>query len=245
MKRYKITLSYLGTNYCGWQNQKNGVSVQQVVEEAFTKLFAEKTAVTASGRTDAGVHAEGQVAHFDAETTIPADKIPFAVNTLLPEDIRVLSCEQASEGFHARFGAKEKTYKYRLYVSPHLNPLKNNIAERITAKPNIGEMKRAAGIIVGKHDFKCFEAAGSAVKNTVRTVKKIEIDAEGSDIRISVTGDGFLYNMVRIIAGTLVDVGNGKINADDVEKIILSGDRTLSGKTLPAKGLTLISVEYK
>lgn len=245
MKRYKITLSYLGTNYCGWQNQKNGVSVQQVVEDAFTKLFAAKTSVTASGRTDAGVHAEGQVAHLDADTTIPAEKIPFAVNKMLPEDIRVLSCEQTSDDFHARYGAKEKTYKYCLYVSPHINPLKNGTAERIGVKLNIAEMKRAAEAIVGKHDFKCFEAAGSSVKNTIRTVKKIDIAAEGNDITVSVTGDGFLYNMVRIITGTLVDVGKGKINADDMEKIISSGDRTLSGKTLPAKGLTLISVEYK
>jgi Pseudouridylate synthase len=121
--RYAITVSYLGTNYCGWQNQKNGVSVQEVLEKAFTKLFGTKTAVYGSGRTDAGVHALGQVAHFDAETSIPAEKIPFAVNTMLPEDIRVTACKEVDDTFHARFRAKRKTYVYRIYYAPHGNPL--------------------------------------------------------------------------------------------------------------------------
>lgn len=245
MKRYKITVSYLGTNFCGWQIQKNGRSVQAELEQAFGKLFGQKTAVTGSGRTDAGVHATGQVAHFDAETSIPAEKIPFAVNTVLPEDVRVLFCEVAPEDFHARFQAKEKTYVYSLYISPHINPLKNATAEHIPVKLNLEDMKKAASQIVGTHDFKCFEATGSTVKNTVRTVKKVEITEEDGEIKISVTGNGFLYNMVRIIAGTLVDVGKGKIACGTISDVISSGDRTRAGKTLPAKGLCLLSVEYR
>ena len=245
MKRYKITVSYLGTNYCGWQTQKNGTSVQSVLENAFSKLFGAKTAVTGSGRTDAGVHALGQVAHFDAETSIPAEKIPFAINTMLPEDVRVLSCEEVSSDFHARFQAKEKTYVYKLYLSPHLNPLKNATAENICVPLDFEEMEKAARFIEGTHDFRCFEASGSSVKDTVRTVEKVEIIKNGEDVEIRVTGNGFLYNMVRIIAGTLVDVGKGKIAANDVEDIIKSGDRVRAGKTLPAKGLTLYSVKYK
>ena len=245
MKRYKITVSYLGTNYCGWQTQKNGTSVQSVLENAFSKLFGAKTAVTGSGRTDAGVHALGQVAHFDAETSIPAEKIPFAINTMLPEDVRVLSCEEVSSDFHARFQAKEKTYVYKLYLSPHLNPLKNATAENICVPLDFEKMEKAARFIEGTHDFRCFEASGSSVKDTVRTVEKVEIIKNGEDVEIRVTGNGFLYNMVRIIAGTLVDVGKGKIAANDVEDIIKSGDRVRAGKTLPAKGLTLYSVTYK
>lgn len=175
MKRYKITVSYLGTNYCGWQTQKNGTSVQSVLENAFSKLFGAKTAVTGSGRTDAGVHALGQVAHFDAETSIPAEKIPFAINTMLPEDVRVLSCEEVSPDFHARFQAKEKTYVYKLYLSPHLNPLKNATAENVCVPLDFEKMGKAARFIEGTHDFRCFEASGSSVKDTVRTVEKVEI----------------------------------------------------------------------
>ncbi len=245
MTRYKITVSYLGTNYCGWQTQKNGESVQAVLERAFSELFGADTAVTGSGRTDAGVHAIGQVAHFDAETSIPANKIPFAVNTTLPEDIRVTACEIVDDKFHARFCAKEKTYVYRLYIAPHSNPLKSATAAHIPVRLDIDAMQRAARQIEGTHDFKCFEAAGSTVKNTVRTVKEVKIEVNGEDIAVYVTGNGFLYNMVRIIVGTLVDVGKGKIAADDVADIITSGDRTRAGKTLPAQGLCLVSVIYK
>lgn len=242
--RYAVTIQYLGTNYCGWQNQKNGISVQGVLEKAFLKLFKGEVAVFGSGRTDAGVHALGQVAHFDTDSKIPADKIPFAVNTLLPNDIRVVGCKVVANDFHARFNAIQKTYVYRLYVSPHINPLKMHIAEHITGTLDIDNMVKASSYIEGTHDFKCFLASGSNVKSTVRTVSKIDIDCKNEDISISVSGDGFLYNMVRIIAGTLVDVGKGKIKADDIPNIILSKNRTLAGKTLQAKGLCLKEVKY-
>ena len=244
MKRYKITVSYLGTNYCGWQTQKNGTSVQSVLENAFSKLFGAKTAVTGSGRTDAGVHALGQVAHFDAETSIPAEKIPFAINTMLPEDVRVLSCEEVSPDFHARFQAKEKTYVYKLYLSPHLNPLKNATAENICVPLDFAEMEKAARFIEGTHDFRCFEASGSSVKDTVRTVEKVEIIKNGEDVEIRVTGNGFLYNMVRILTGTLVAAGTGAMTTADVMQVLEQKDRKLAGPTAPAQGLFLQQVKY-
>ena len=244
MKRYKITVSYLGTNYCGWQTQKNGTSVQSVLENAFSKLFGAKTAVTGSGRTDAGVHALGQVAHFDAETSIPAEKIPFAINTMLPEDVRVLSCEEVSSDFHARFQAKEKTYVYKLYLSPHLNPLKNATAENICVPLDFAEMEKAARFIEGTHDFRCFEASGSSVKDTVRTVEKVEIIKNGEDVEIRVTGNGFLYNMVRIITGTLLEVGKGDYPPEKVKEILAAKDRKMAGATARPEGLTLVQIRY-
>ncbi len=253
--RYKAVISYDGTNYVGWQNQLNGISVQEKLEFALTRTFGVFTPCTASGRTDAGVHAEGQVIHFDAKTSIPTEKIPYAVNTELPEDISMLHCEEVAADFNARFAAKRKTYRYSLYSSPHRLATLNHNHTRIVSPLNIDDMKKAAEFIVGEHDFKCFEASGSVVKSTVRTVFSLDIkveklaeikDAAFQPIKVDiiVSGNGFLYNMVRIIAGTLVYVGMGKLTPDDVKNIILSKDRTLAGKTLPPEGLTLVKVEY-
>ncbi len=272
--RYRAIISYLGTRYVGWQRQLNGLSVQEVLEKALTKAFGAPTSATASGRTDAGVHAEGQAVHFDAETSIPCDKIPFAVNAELPDDVSMLWCEPAPEGFNARFSAKRKTYCYKLYLSRHRRPLLDPTHEHIVIPLDRTLMCSAARVIEGTHDFKCFEAAGSVIKNTVRTVYSVLIDvsplpvvpapkpdeslaavpttpnAMGDDVydcevSISVTGNGFLYNMVRIIAGTLVYVGMGKLTVEDVRRALETGDRKLAGKTLPARGLHLVSVEYE
>ena len=254
--RYRAVISYDGTDYVGWQRQLNGVSVQEKMEIALSKIFGTPTACTASGRTDSGVHAEGQVIHFDAETSIPVDKMPYAVNTELPDDISMLYCEQTADDFNARFSAKRKTYKYSLYSSPYRLPTLGRNHTHIISPLNIDDMKKGAEYIVGEHDFKCFEASGSVVKTTVRTVYSIDIKVTeiGSvkggafpsvKVDISVTGNGFLYNMVRIIAGTLVYVGMGKLTPEDVKEIILSKDRTKAGKTLPPEGLTLVSVEYQ
>ena len=261
--RYRAVISYFGARYVGWQRQLNGLSVQEVLERALEKIFNAPTSVTASGRTDAGVHAEGQVVHFDAETSIPVDKIPFAVNTELPDDVSMLSCEVAPEGFNARFNAKRKTYRYSLYLSKHIRPMLEPTREHIVVPLDLTAIRAAAKVIEGEHDFKCFEASGSAVKNTVRTVYQIAIacnpleaskngGASGFDenkafdclVDISVTGNGFLYNMVRIIAGTLVYVGLHKLTVEDVKEIIEKGDRKRAGKTLSAKGLCLVRVEY-
>lgn len=251
--RYRAVVSYFGKDYVGWQRQLNGISVQQRLEEALTRTFGVPTECTASGRTDAGVHAAGQVVHFDADTPIPADKIPFAVNTELPDDISVLSCKPVPDSFNARFSAKRKTYRYSVYVSRHRLPLLAPTHAHIAVPLDIDAMRKCAALIEGEHDFKSFEASGSKVKSTVRTVYRAEVSTEG-DIRggvlaegrvyITVTGNGFLYNMVRIIAGTLVYAGMGKLAEADIVRALEEGDRTLAGKTLPPEGLTLMSVEY-
>lgn len=259
--RYRAIISYFGARYVGWQRQLNGLSVQEVLEKALEKTFGTKTAATASGRTDAGVHAEGQVVHFDADTSIPADKIPFAVNTHLPDDVSMLCCEVASDDFNARFNAKRKTYCYKMYISKHRRPMLEPTHEHVIVPVNLEKIKEACKVIEGTHDFKCFEASGSVIKNTVRTVYSIEVSTSPlqtfgeseqkndgmlceSELCISVTGNGFLYNMVRIIAGTLLYVGIGKLSVDDVKRILETGDRKLAGKTLSAKGLHLLSVVY-
>lgn len=256
--RYRAVISYYGANYVGWQRQLNGLSVQEVLEKALEKTFGAPTSATASGRTDAGVHALGQVVHFDVDTSIPTDKIPFAVNTHLPDDVSMLSCEIAPENFNARFSAKRKTYCYKIYVSKHRLPVLELDHEHITYPLDLDKIEQAAKIIEGTHDFKCFEASGSVVKNTVRTVYSVDVAtrhfdnatvrADGKffdgELSISVTGNGFLYNMVRIIAGTLVYVGIGKLTPQDVSRILETGDRKAAGKTLGAKGLTLMSVQY-
>ncbi len=274
--RYRAIISYFGANYVGWQRQLNGLSVQEVLEKALAKVFAAPTQATASGRTDAGVHALGQVVHFDAETSIPCEKIPYAVNAELPDDISMLFCEPASDDFNARFSAKRKTYCYKLYVCRHRLPVLEQTHEHIVQALDVAAMREAAKEIEGTHDFKCFEASGSVIKNTVRTVYSVEVSATALDlpssvsradetqnngenadakvldlkaadcceICISVTGNGFLYNMVRIIAGTLVYVGLHKLTACDVQNIIENKDRTKAGKTLGAKGLHLVCVYY-
>lgn len=251
--RFRAVISYFGKEYVGWQRQLNGPSVQEALERALSETFGAPTQATASGRTDAGVHAEGQVVHFDADTAIPPEKIPFAVNTRLPDDISMLSCEPVSEDFNARFSAKRKTYRYDIYVSRHRRPVLEQTHAHVVTPLSLTVMRACADAIEGEHDFKGFEASGSAVKSTVRTVYSIELKAEGaaedgtlSEGRLSVyvTGNGFLYNMVRIIAGTLVYAGQGKLSVEDVERVLETGDRTLAGKTLPPHGLTLVSVGY-
>lgn len=284
--RYRAIISYFGANYVGWQRQLNGLSVQEVLEKALTKVFAAPTQATASGRTDAGVHALGQVVHFDAETSIPCEKIPYAVNAELPDDVSMLFCEPAPDDFNARFSAKRKTYCYKLYVCRHRLPVLEQTHEHIVQALDVAAMREAAKAIEGTHDFKCFEASGSVIKNTVRTVYSLDVSATSLDlpssvsladgeqnkcestdgeqnngksvnakvldlkaadcceICISVTGNGFLYNMVRIIAGTLVYVGLHKLTVCDVQNIIENKDRTKAGKTLGAKGLHLMCVYY-
>lgn len=260
--RYRAVISYFGARYVGWQRQLNGLSVQEVLEKALEKTFGAKTSATASGRTDAGVHSEGQVVHFDADTSIPVDKIPFAVNTHLPDDVSMLSCEVAPDDFNARFNAKRKTYCYKIYLAKHRRPMLEPTHEHVTVPVDIDKIKEACKIIEGTHDFKCFEASGSVIKNTVRTVYSIDVSVQDlpcsekreeriqggaifdCELCISVTGNGFLYNMVRIIAGTLLYVGIGKLTPDDVRSILEGGDRKRAGKTLSAKGLHLVSVAY-
>lgn len=242
--RIKLCLSYDGTDFCGWQRQRNGVSVQQTVEDAVYNLTGEKVTVTASGRTDAGVHAKGQVAHFDTNANIPPEKFYKALNTFLPNGVKALSSEKASDNFNARKNAKRKTYEYSLYLSDTELPLKERYGTRVYGNIDIEKMRSAARLIEGEHDFKAFSATGGSVKTTVRTVYGITVAKSGEDIKITVCGSGFLYNMVRIIAGALVKAGKGEISESDILKALETGNRELLGETLPAKGLCLLKVEY-
>lgn len=244
MKKYLITIQYYGRNYCGFQKQKNGVSIQSKIEDALKTLLGCDTEIFASGRTDAGVSAIKQTAHFSANTTIPANKIPFALNPLLPEDIKIISCKQVSENFHARFDVKQKTYKYNMYVSNNELPIKSLTALWLKKMPNIEIMKKAGNLIVGTHNFKGFMSAGGQAKTFDRTIYNLKVTKRGSDISIEVTGNGFLYNMVRIIVGTLLEVGYGRKTVEDVQKILITQDRTLAGYLVSPYGLFLKLVKY-
>ena len=243
--KVKLTVSYDGTNYCGWQVQPNGITVQEKLEQAIFELTGEKVRVTGSGRTDAGVHAKGQVAHFSVQkATVPAEKYYLALNPFLPDDIKVLSSERVEESFNACTTAKRKTYAYSLYVSQVALPLKERFATRIEKAPDIAKMQQVASVFIGEHDFKGFCASGSGVKTTVRTIYSIDIVEDNGDIKVSITGNGFLYNMVRIMVGTLLKAGYGEIEKSVAEKMLSIGERALGGKTLSAKGLCLEKVEY-
>ena len=242
--RVKIVISYDGTNYCGWQIQPNGTSVQKILEDALFEITGEKTKIKGSGRTDAGVHSLGQVAHFDTNRSIPAKNFYRAFNIHLPDDIKVLSSEEVDKDFNACSSAKKKTYRYSTYVSPTILPLKERFSIQLKRQPDLEKMRECAKLFIGEHDFKCMTASGSGAKTTVRTIFEINIVQKEQDLDFFVCGNGFLYNMVRIMIGTLIAVGNGKINEKDVEQMLSTQKRNLGGKTLVAKGLTLMSVEY-
>ena len=212
MRRIKITLDYIGTAYDGWQRQPDRDTVQKRVEEAIFSLSGERVSVVASGRTDAGVHALGQVAHFDVNAAIPAKNYMTGVNHFLPPDIRILSAEEAPEDFHARFSAHEKTYTYCIYESRFDRACYFNRAARVEQKLDLKNMKTAAEAFCGTHDFTSFCSAGADTTTFTRTIKDIRVTRSGGLVKISVTADGFLYNMVRRIAAVLVKAGKGQID---------------------------------
>ncbi len=242
--RVKLIIEYEGTNYVGWQRQPNGVSIQEMLERAFYEASGEHAVIHGAGRTDAGVHAEAQVAHLDTNCSIPAGKISYAINMLLPSDIRVRQSSQVPEDFHARYSATAKTYRYTFYNDTHASAIYRNTTTHIHGKIDISAMKAAAVHMRGAHDFVCFCSSGSDVENTVRTIYRLEIISHEPFLYIDVTGSGFLYNMVRIIAGTLIDVGLKRINAEYVKEIMRGKDRMLASATAPARGLTLKAVHY-
>ncbi len=242
--RVKLIIEYEGTGYAGWQRQTNGVSVQEMLERAFYEASGKKAVIHGAGRTDAGVHAEAQVAHLDTDCTIPPSKISYALNMLLPPDIRVKQSAEVSEDFHARFSAKAKTYRYTFYNHTHASAIYRNTTTHIHGRLYIPAMKAAASFIRGTHDFTCFCSSGSDVKDTVRTIYRLEITSQEPFVYIDVTGSGFLYNMVRIIAGTLIDVGKKRISPEYVKEIVSNKDRALASATAPARGLTLKEVHY-
>ena len=245
MKNYMFTVEYFGKNYVGWQRQKDLPSVQEEIEKAISTLTGESVIVTGSGRTDSGVHALGQVASCKMNTTIPSERLPYAINAILPPDIRVLDCREVIDDFNARFSAKRKTYLYKLYISRHTSPLRDATHMRVGVPLDIDSMIDASRYLRGEHDFRCFLATGSEVKDTVRTIYETKLYPSGEDeIWFEITGNGFLYNMVRIIVGTLVAIGSGKYPPSYMEEVISSKDRTKASPTAPAHALYLKSVEY-
>ena len=245
MRRIRLITEYDGTNYAGWQRQLNAVSVQQRIEEALRSLTGEQAlTVTGASRTDAGVHALGQNAHFDTSSRIPADKFAYALNTLLPEDIRISASREVSQRFHARFSASGKEYRYLFYSSPHASALYRNICAHVFYPLDISAMRREAEALTGTHDFAPFAASGSSVKNTVRRIDAISIEETPPFIEMRVSGNGFLYNMVRIIAGTLIGVGSGKLEPGAIRRAFESSSRLELGITAPPQGLTLMRVDY-
>ncbi len=248
--RYLLKVCYDGTHYAGWQRQKNAISVQETIENALFEAFGKEVRVTGSGRTDAGVHAAGQTCHFDLdECSVPAQKLPECLNARLPKDVRVLEGEVVADGFDCSRHAKRKTYCYALYVSPREMPLKERYAVRCERLPERAVLQGLAKEFEGEHDFKAFCASGSAVKTTVRTVYEVRVEESesfgGRDVRVYVTGNGFLYNMVRTMIGELLDLAAGKRTVDSLYLAYETGRRDLLGKTMPAKGLTMVSVQYE
>lgn len=251
--RIKLTVSYNGKNYVGWQKQKNGNSIQQEIENALFVLFGKAVEIFGSGRTDAGVHALGQTAHFDADenmlksflnnkTKLNCEKLVKAINNNLPNNVAIIKAKQVSKNFHARFSAKQKTYVYLL--SWQQTPFNNGLAWNVKIPPNIELMQQGANALIGTHDFSSFCSTKTQVKDFVRTIFSIKIKKEKNSIKFEICGNGFLYNMVRIIVGTLYDVGIQKLKPSDVDLILEGRNRNLAGKTAPAEGLYLKKVGY-
>jgi len=243
-RRILLTVSYDGTAYAGWQLQENAVAVQQRLEEALEHLTGEKIRVTGASRTDAGVHALGQRVHFDTKSRIPPDKYPFALNTCLPPDIRVLSGCEVCGDFHARFDAKGKRYTYRIHNAPHASALFRNLSAHVPQKLDVERMRQSLPSLLGTHDFAAFQASGGTAKTTIRTLTEASLAQNGDELTLTVRGNAFLYNMVRIIAGTLTDIGMGRKEPDAFRIALETRNRLALGVTAPACGLELTHVYY-
>jgi len=244
MRRIRLILEYDGTAYVGWQTQPNGVAVQQLVEEQLARVVGERVAVHASGRTDSGVHALAQVAHFDTTARMPADKFAFALNAGLPPDIHIRYSDEAPEGFHARFDVKGKQYRYTIVTGPHARVFLRNTALHVHGRLDEDKLFRVSQEIVGTHDFRSFMASGSSMENTVREIYRSEWARTGSVLTYDVEGSGFLYNMVRILVGTMLDIAKGTLPEAAMRRALTSGNRSDAGATAPAHGLALVRVRY-
>ncbi len=243
-RNIKMILAYEGTNYAGFQRQLNGPTIQGILEEKLSLILNSKITIIGAGRTDAGVHARGQVINFRIVNSIAVAKLQKALNSLLPEDILVLTTEETDLEFHARYSAKNKTYSYSIY-NDNLRPLFNrNIVYYYRHQLDINKLQKAAGFLVGQHDFKSFQAAGSSIVNTIRTVRYCRLNQTGPLIKIIINADGFLYHMVRNIVGSLILVGTGKLTVERFKGILEEKDRTMAGPTAPAQGLCLEEVFY-
>ncbi len=242
--RIMLTVAYDGTNYSGWQCQTNAEAIQDVLNRALSDLFGQEIKTAGASRTDTGVHAEGNVAVFDVETRIAPSKIAYALNARLPQDIRIMKSSQVPENFHPRHQRTIKTYEYHILNRTFPDPLRRNSEVHFYYPLDEKKMNAAAGYLCGEHDFASFCASGFSGKTTVRTIYEAKVWREGDRITFSVTGNGFLYNMVRILAGTLIEIGEGKYSPEKMQEIIEARDRSLAGPTALARGLVLLKIEY-
>ena len=245
MKRVKLVVAYDGTNYHGWQVQDNGITIEEVLNRTIGELVQEDIKVIGASRTDAGVHACGNVAVFDTESRIPGDKFSFALNQRLPDDIRIQESCEVDADFHPRYADTVKTYEYNILNRRFELPSKRLYAAFCYYPMDIERMNQAAAYLVGEHDFKSFCSAGAQVQTTVRTIYAVNVTKEDDMVHIRFTGNGFLYNMVRIIAGTLMQVGTGLMEPEQVKEILEARDRSKAGPTAVAKGLTLVEIRYE
>lgn len=245
VKRVRLTVAYDGTNYHGWQVQNNGITIESELNRCLTDLLREPIGVIGASRTDSGVHALGNIAVFDTTSRMPAEKISYALNQRLPEDIRVQRSEQVADDWHPRKCASRKTYEYRIYRAEFPMPVKRLYSLFTYHDLDVSRMQEAAAYLEGEHDFKSFCQTGAQVETTVRTLYSVEVEEQGeNDLVIRVCGNGFLYNMVRIIAGTLLEIGQGKKDPMDIFAILEVKDRSAAGPTAPAHGLTLMKYEF-
>lgn len=244
MRNIALIISYDGSAYFGYQTQNGFITIQQVMEETISKMTKEKVIIYGCGRTDTGVHALNYLLTFKTNSNIPVERIPYALNALLPDDISVKKAFEADDDFHGRFSVKRKTYVYRILNTEFNDPLRAKYTWHYKYPLNLDKMKEAASYVVGEKDFVCFMASGGQVKTTVRNVDELNVEKAGDEIVITISSNGFLYNMVRIITGTLIYVGCGKINPADVKDIIESKDRRKAGITAPPNGLYLKNVEF-
>ncbi len=244
MKRVLLSVEYDGTAYAGWQRQLNGLAVQQVLEEKLSEACGHPVRATGSSRTDAGVHALAQQVHFDTSCAIPPEKFPFVLNTLLPGDIRVHSGREVPPGFHSRFLSCGKTYTYRILNARHGSALRRHFTAHVPVPLDLGPMEASLPPLLGTHDFAAFQAAGGTAKTTIRTMESASLSRQGDEITFVVSGNAFLYNMVRIMAGTLIEIGLGRLSPEAFAAALRSGNRLDLGMTAPARGLELTEVRY-
>ena len=244
MRNIKLTIEYDGKEFNGWQKQPNKLNIQGNIEKVISEITKEEIELIGSGRTDAGVHAIGQVANFKTNSNIPIEKFAIAINSRLKKSIIIKKAEEVPERFHSRYNCKKKTYRYIINNSDMGSAIYRNLEYNIKMPLNLENMKKASKYFEGEHDFSAFKASGTSSKSSVRTIYSADVKKENERIIIELTGNGFLYNMVRIISGTLVEVGLGKIRPEEIKDIIDSKNRQMAGKTLPPYGLYLVEVNY-
>ncbi|MEF9945147.1 MAG: tRNA pseudouridine(38-40) synthase TruA [Lachnospiraceae bacterium] len=245
MKRIMLTIAYDGTNYCGWQVQPNGITIEEVLNRKLCKLTGEDIVIIGASRTDSGVHALGNVAVFDTETTIPPERLSYALNRCLPEDIVIMKSEEVPLDFHPRYRKCSKTYEYHIINADVLIPTKRLTNYFVSYRLNVDAMRQSAKYLVGTHDFSSFCNVRTDVENTVRTITALDIIENGNEIVVRITGTGFLYHMVRIIVGTLIRVGRGFYEPEKMKEIIEAKNRKAAGVTAPAQGLMLMEIDYE